>query len=62
VADYRLYFLDNAAHIRHALDLDFESDERAIAVVAQDYSDGQAMELWQRDRKVKNFPAIPKPI
>ncbi len=53
---YRLYYLDEAGHIKAALELAYVSDQEAIAKTAE-HADGRAMELWQRDRVVAKFPA-----
>ena len=53
---YRLYFLDAAGHIRHAIDLDCEDDAQAVATVAT-RSDGRAMELWRGAMLVRKFAA-----
>lgn len=58
MAHYRLYFLSND-HIRHALDLECESDEQAIAKV-QEHGDGRAMELWRGLECIGRFPATPR--
>lgn len=55
---YRLYFLDHAGHIRHALELECESDDGAVDQAAE-RADGSAMELWQRDRVIRKFEALP---
>jgi hypothetical protein len=56
---YRLYFLDAAGQIRHAVDLECDDDDHAITVIQQ-HSDGRAMELWQARRRVMTFPSDPK--
>jgi hypothetical protein len=53
--DYRLYFLEDG-RIRHVVPLECESDEHAIQVV-EEHRDGRDMELWQRARMVREFPA-----
>lgn len=55
MADYRLYFLDDLNHIRHAVEFECECDAEAIEAVEQ-HRDGRAMELWQRSRLVKKIP------
>jgi hypothetical protein len=57
---YRLYFLDDHGHIRHAKDLSCSSDQAAIEMVEQ-HRDGSDMELWQRDRLVKAISKTPSP-
>jgi hypothetical protein len=51
---YRLYFLDGAGHIRHAVDLECEGDEQAIAEVER-HRDGRTMELWRRAELIRRF-------
>jgi hypothetical protein len=55
MTDYRLYFRGEDGHFRHIVELDFESDEEAIRA-AEEQADGSVMELWQRQRLVKEFP------
>lgn len=52
--DYRLYYLDEAGHITHALEIQCESDQDAIALVAT-RGQGAPMELWERGRFIKRF-------
>ncbi|MDB5440353.1 MAG: hypothetical protein JWM33_2780 [Caulobacteraceae bacterium] len=54
---YRLYFLNPGGRIEAVSDLDCQSDEQAIAESAE-ASDGRGMELWERERRVKSFPAL----
>lgn len=51
MAYYRLYFLDGRSHIRHAVELECESDDSAVET-ARGHADGRAMELWNRERLV----------
>jgi hypothetical protein len=51
VTYYRLYFLDNARHIRQAVELQCDTDEEAIAE-AKAKADGRELELWNRERLV----------
>lgn len=60
MAGYRLYFLGQDGHIAHALEIDCESDAEAIEFV-EAHQDGRAKELWQERRRVRVFPAAPKP-
>lgn len=53
---YRLYYLNPKGGIRRAVELACDTDEDAIAMVTQ-HVDGHAMELWDRDRVVRTFPA-----
>ncbi|MFN3584307.1 MAG: hypothetical protein ACK4TT_10220 [Phenylobacterium sp.] len=54
MTDYRLYFLDEANHIRGVVEFDGEDDADA-AQRALDHADGRGMELWSRDRLVQRF-------
>ena len=54
--DYRLYFHGRDGHIHHVIMLDCEDDDRAIRNVCE-HRNGEPMELWQRGRKVRDFPA-----
>jgi hypothetical protein len=53
---YRLYFINPGGRIEAAIDLDCQSDDQAIARSIE-AADGRPMELWERDRRVKSFPA-----
>ncbi len=54
---YRLYYLNPKGGIRRAVELACDTDAAAIDLVAQ-HVDGHAMELWDRDRVVRTFPAV----
>lgn len=54
MTDYRLYFLDDANHIRGVVEFDGQDDADA-ALRALDHADGRGMELWSRDRLVRRF-------
>ena len=54
--DYRLYFLNDAGHVKFRVELDCEDDDHAIQT-ARRAADGRAMELWNQDRQVKVFLA-----
>jgi hypothetical protein len=54
--DYRLYFLDDAGHIRGVVELHCPNDGEAIAL-AETHGDGRPMELWRRDRWIRRFSA-----
>jgi hypothetical protein len=58
VQGYRLYYLDPNGHVRHAVEIACDGDERALEAVEQ-HRDGRAMELWQQARRVMIFPAAP---
>ena len=54
MADYRVYFLDHANHIRGVVE--FESDDDLAAVdYAATQADGRRMELWSRARFIRVF-------
>ena len=48
---YRLYFLDDDDHIRHAVSLECENDDEATEL-ARGHADGRTLELWQGARLV----------
>lgn len=54
MADYRLYFLDEANHIRGVAEFQCDDDQSASAQ-AESHADGRRMELWSRDRFVRRF-------
>lgn len=54
MTDYRLYFLDDANHIRGVVEFDSD-DDVAAAERAGTHADGRVMELWNRDRLVRRF-------
>jgi hypothetical protein len=56
VAHYRLYFLDQADHIRHAISLECDDDSQALAVV-DEHRDGRTIELWEGVRRVARLEA-----
>ena len=52
---YRLYFMDRfSGHIEHRREFLAESDAEASAI-AQNWSTGQPMELWQGSHKLKRW-------
>jgi hypothetical protein len=52
---YRLYFIDRASgHIDHFREFEAESDEDAL-IVAQRWANGAPMELWNRDRRLRQW-------
>ena len=55
---YRLYYMTPEGHIAGARELAFLGDAEAIEAVRCEFSDGRAMELWQRDRVVRKFEAM----
>ena len=60
---FRLYFMDRfSGHIDHFREFEAEDDSVAI-VIAEGWRDGQPMELWNRQRKLKRWDeGIPNPI
>ena len=56
MADYRLYFFDHGGHIGGVVELSGADDAEAIQQ-SRGQADGRAMELWNRDRLVRAFPA-----
>jgi hypothetical protein len=60
MVDYRLYFMTSDGHIGDAIDIECEDDAHAIAVV-EARGEVAGLELWQRGRWVRNFPAKPIP-
>ncbi|HKX92625.1 MAG TPA: hypothetical protein VJM15_09415 [Sphingomicrobium sp.] len=56
---YRLYFMDRfSGHIDHRRDFIADSDDAAIAT-ANEWYDGNPMELWAGARKLKRWEADP---
>ena len=53
---YRLYLFDAAGHIRSFVDFDCATDGKAIELARQ-HRHTHAMELWEHNRRVHNFPA-----
>jgi hypothetical protein len=52
---YRLYFLDRfSGHIDHFREFEAEDDQAALAT-AEGWREGQPMELWNRERKLKHW-------
>jgi len=55
---YRLYYLDRfSGHIDHFREFEADGDEAAIDL-AQSWSNGRPMELWNRHRKLKRWDLI----
>jgi len=54
MTDYRLYFLDQANHIRSVVEFECDDDVAATAR-AESHADGRRMELWSRSRFVRRF-------
>jgi hypothetical protein len=56
---YRLYFMDRfSGHIDHRRDFLAETDSAALAT-AENWYDGNPMELWAGARKLKRWEARP---
>lgn len=55
---YRLFFFDQAEHIRDATVIECDTDADAIARALEKH-DGRAMELWLRTHLIKQFPTEP---
>ena len=52
---YRLYFMDRfSGHIDHFREFEAEDDLAAIDMAAG-WASGEAMELWNRHRKLKHW-------
>jgi hypothetical protein len=57
MGQYRLYFIDRfSGHIETSREFHAEDDAAAIAA-ASHLRNGQPMELWSRDRKVRRWEA-----
>jgi hypothetical protein len=55
---YRLYYFDRfSGHIDHFREFEAEDDASAISV-AERWSDGHAMELWNRERRLKRWDVL----
>jgi len=52
--DYRLYYLDQANRIRHAVEFECAGDNEADRI-ALEHAGGHAMELWSGTRLVRKF-------
>jgi hypothetical protein len=52
---YRLYYFDGfSGHIDHFREFEAESDDAAVTL-ADGWSDGRRMELWIRERRLKEW-------
>jgi hypothetical protein len=56
---YRLFFFDGTGHIERAHEFEADSDERAIEI-AERWQEGRVMELWRRDRKLREWKPPPR--
>jgi hypothetical protein len=55
---YRLYYFDAfSGHIDHFREFEAEDDAVAIAI-AEGWSNGRWMELWNRERRLKRWDSI----
>jgi hypothetical protein len=58
VRQYRIFLFDGSGHIYRAHE--FDADEDAAAVeIAEAWREGRRMELWQLDRRVKQWGPPP---
>lgn len=58
---FRLYYFDRfSGHIDHFREFDAEDDGAAVAV-AEGWSDGRPMELWNRERRLKRWEGVGEP-
>ena len=56
---YRLYFFDRySGHIDHFREFEAEDDGSAIAL-AEGWNDGHRMELWNLERRLRRWDAVP---
>jgi hypothetical protein len=57
MSDYRLYFMDRfSGHIDHRREFMADDDAGALRV-AEDWNNGDPMELWEGGRKLKRWEA-----
>ena len=59
MADYRLYFMDPAGHIRKAVEFECADEKAALNLAEEHRRKGRhahGMELWQRTRLIHKFP------
>jgi hypothetical protein len=56
---YRLYFMNRASgHIDHFREFEAADDEAAVSA-SEGWRDGEPMELWNQDRKLKHWDVAP---
>jgi hypothetical protein len=56
---YRLYYFDRfSGHIDHFREFEAEDDAAAL-LLADRWANGRAMELWNLERRLKRWDAIP---
>jgi hypothetical protein len=59
---YRLYYFDRfSGHIDHFREFEAADDPSALKL-ADGWSDGRAMELWNRERRLKRWEGVPSTI
>ena len=59
---YRLYYFDGfSGHIDHFREFEAQDDAAAI-LLAERWSDGRAMELWNRERRLKQWETLGRPM
>ena len=57
---YRLYFFDRySGHIDQFREFEANSDDAALEL-AERWSDGRAMELWNRERRLRLWQVEPR--
>lgn len=54
MGQYRLYFIDGRGHIETSREFHADDDSAALKL-ASELRNGQPMELWSRDRKVRRW-------
>jgi len=52
--EYRLYFFNGGRHIEKSHEF-FAKDDSAAIRISEGWREGRRMELWQRDRRVKQW-------
>jgi hypothetical protein len=58
---YRLYYFDRfSGHIDHFREYEADGDDAAIAL-AERWSDGRRMELWNRERRLNKWESARTP-
>ena len=59
MAEYRVYIVGSDGHFRRSVHLDCVDDDAAMEQ-AKRLAENDAVELWQRDRKIATFVQKPK--
>jgi hypothetical protein len=57
--EYRAYIMGPDGHVQKRVDLRSNDEDEAIGVARQ-LVDGHDVELWQLDRQIRTFKAVPK--